>query len=72
MKSSTHVISEKTFGFDVFHLNKHNYVEKTIVLHNYFHLKDNKNYVEGLCVKIHFTCLLEHYMKSKKIAFKVI
>jgi len=39
MKSSTHVISQKTFGFDVFHLNKHNYVGKTILLQNYFHLK---------------------------------
>jgi hypothetical protein len=53
MKSSTHVISQKKIESNIFHLNKH-------------------NYVEGLCNKIHFTCLLEHYVKSNKIAPKLI
>jgi len=71
MKSSTHVISQKTFGSDVFHLNKHNYVGKTILLQNYFCLK-TKNYVEGLCNQIHLTCLLKHHIKFLKIAPKLI
>jgi hypothetical protein len=32
-------------------------LKKNILLRNYFHLKDEKNYVEGLYIKIHFICL---------------
>jgi hypothetical protein len=34
-----------------------NDVEKKSLLKKYFHLKDNKNYVGDLCIRIHFTCL---------------
>jgi hypothetical protein len=44
-----------TFGWS-FYSKKENYVGKT-KLKNYFYLKDNKNYVGGFCIKIHFTCL---------------
>ncbi len=33
---------------------------------NYFHLKDNKNYANNFCIKIHSTCLSKHYVNSKK------
>jgi hypothetical protein len=36
-----------------------NVLEKNILLINYFHLKDNKNYVGDLCIKIHFICFSE-------------
>jgi hypothetical protein len=32
-------------------------LKKTILLKNYFHLKDDKNYVVGFYIKIHFICL---------------
>jgi hypothetical protein len=52
------IIIEKldSYGFtkkkskQVFHSNEHKHVEKKILLKNYFHLKDNKNYVEGICI----------------------
>jgi len=59
LKSLICVISQKTFG-QVFHSNEHKCVEKNIFLKNYFHLKDEKNYVKNLCIKIHFICLSKH------------
>jgi hypothetical protein len=56
LKFLIQVISQKTFG-QVFDSNEHKYVEKNKFLKNYFHLKDKKNYVGGLCIKIHFICL---------------
>jgi hypothetical protein len=35
-------------------------LKKNILLKNYFHLKVDKNYVEGLYIKIHFICLSKH------------
>jgi hypothetical protein len=32
-------------------------LEKIILLKNYFHLKDDKNYVVGFYIKTHFVCL---------------
>jgi hypothetical protein len=40
------MISQKTFK-QVFHSNEHKCVEKKL-LKNYFHLKNDKNYVRGL------------------------
>jgi hypothetical protein len=37
-----------------------NMLKKNILLKNYFHLKEDKNYVGGLWVKIHFICLSKH------------
>jgi hypothetical protein len=34
-----------------------NVLKKNILLKIYIHLKDNKNYIKGLYVKIHFICL---------------
>jgi len=39
-----------------FHSNEHKCVEKKHFVENYFHLKDDENYVEGPCIKIHFMC----------------
>jgi hypothetical protein len=39
--------SHKKHLDEVFHLNKHNYVEKKIYWKNYFNLKYNKNNVRG-------------------------
>jgi hypothetical protein len=50
----------------VFHLNKHNYVEKTKLLKLYFCFKNNKNHVGGFCIKFHFTCFFKCSMKSMK------
>ncbi len=37
------------------------FIQKIIImLKNYFQLKDNKKYVGGLYIKIHFTCLSKH------------
>jgi hypothetical protein len=33
-----------------------NVLKENILLKNYFHLKYNKNYVGGLCIKIRFIC----------------
>jgi len=55
-ESSTHVISQKNIWMRFF-------IQTSIIiiifklLKFYFHLKDNKNYARGLCIKIHFTCL---------------
>ncbi len=57
--SLIHVISQKTFG-QVFYSNKHKCEEKKHFVKNYFHLKNDKNYVGSLCIKIHFICLLKH------------
>jgi len=37
------------------------------MLKNYFQMKDNKNYVEGHCIKINFICLskLDEIKKKK-------
>jgi hypothetical protein len=35
----------KKYLDEVFHSNKHNYDGKRSLLKNYFHLKDNKNYI---------------------------
>ncbi len=59
LKSLTHVISQKTYG-QVFHSNKHKCVEKKHLLKNYLHLKVDKNYVGGICIKLHFICLSTH------------
>ncbi len=40
--------------------------KKIIMLKNYFQFKDNKNYVGGLYIKIHFTCLSKCKMKFLK------
>jgi len=45
-------------------------LKKNILLKNYFHLKDDKNYIGGLCIKM-YLWLLKYYMKSKKIAPKI-
>jgi hypothetical protein len=58
IKILINVISQKTFG-QAFHSNEHKFVEKNILLKNYFHLKDNKNYVGGLCMKFHFICFIK-------------
>lgn len=61
MKSSIHMLSQKTlrWGF-LFEQEWLNW--KTKLWKNYFHLKCNKNYVEGLHVKIH----LHVYPNTKK------
>jgi hypothetical protein len=41
------MISQKT-SRQVFHSNEHKCVDKKKLLKNYFHLKDEKNYVGGL------------------------
>ncbi len=65
------MISHKT-SRQVFHSNEHiKCVGKAILLKNYFHLKDDKKSVEGLCIKICFICLSKFYMKSKKIVTKI-
>ncbi len=46
MKSFIHVISQEIMD-KAFHLDKHNYVEKTNLLKIFFCLKDNKNHVGG-------------------------
>jgi len=46
MKSSIHVISQENMD-KAFHLDKHNYFEKTNLLKIYFCLKDNKNHDGG-------------------------
>ncbi len=56
LKSLIHVITQKSSG-QVFHSNEHKRVEINILLKIYFHLKDDKNYVGGLAIKIHFICL---------------
>jgi hypothetical protein len=43
-----------------------NVLKKNILLKKYFHLKNDKNYVGGFWIKIHFIFLSKHYMKSKK------
>jgi hypothetical protein len=58
LKSLTHVISWKTFE-QIFHSNEHKCVEKNNLLKNYFHSKDDKNYVGVLCIKINFICSLK-------------
>ncbi len=35
-------------------------LKKNNWLKSYFYLKDDKNYVKGLCIKIHFICLSKH------------
>jgi hypothetical protein len=45
------MITPTSFSF------KRAYVEKNILLKNYFHLKDDKNYVGGICIKFHFIYL---------------
>ncbi len=35
------------------------------MLKNYFRLKYNKNYVEGLCIKMHFRCQNVRLIKKK-------
>jgi hypothetical protein len=52
LKSSIHMISQKTlrWGFSF----KQEWLSwKKKLLKNYFHLKYNKNYVEGFHIKIH-------------------
>ncbi len=53
-------------GFHIKHLNKI-FIQMNISvlkinnwLKSYFYLKDNKNYVKGLYIKIHFICLSKH------------
>ncbi len=41
-------------------------LKKNILSENYFHLKDDQNYVGQLCIKIHFICLSKRKMKLKK------
>jgi hypothetical protein len=57
MKFFIDVITKKHLD-EVFHSNNHNSFEKKGLLKNYFHFKNIKNDVGGLCIKIHFTCLL--------------
>jgi exonuclease VII large subunit len=46
-----HVISQENMD-KVFIQTSISVLKKTILL--YFHLKDDKNYVGGFCIKIHF------------------
>jgi hypothetical protein len=56
LKSLTLVISQKKM--DKFFIQMSlNVLKKNISFKNYFHLKDDNNYVGGLCIKIHFICL---------------
>jgi hypothetical protein len=41
-------------------------LKKNILLKNYFHLKNDKNYVGGLYIKIYFTCLSKMLDEIKK------
>jgi hypothetical protein len=50
LQSKTHVISQKKM--DKFFIQMSiNVLKKNISFKNYFHLKDDKNYVGGLCIK---------------------
>ncbi len=40
---------------EIFHSNEQSVLKKNILLKNYFHLNDNKNYVGGLCIEFHYT-----------------
>jgi hypothetical protein len=51
LKILIHVISQK--HLDKFFIQMSiSMLKKNILLKNYFHLKDNKNYVGGLCIKM--------------------
>ncbi len=69
LKSLIHVSSQNTFG-QIFHSNQHKCVEKNHFWKIIFIWKYNKNYVWGLCIKIHFICLFVYrypfMMKSNK------
>ncbi len=56
LKSLTYVISQKNLETFFIQTSK-SVLKKNILLKNYFLLKDDKNYVGGLCIKIHFICL---------------
>ncbi len=56
IKYMIHVISQE--NLDKFFIwTNISVLKKTILLKFYFHLKDDKNYVGGLCIKIHFIYL---------------
>jgi hypothetical protein len=60
------VISQKTFG-QVFHSKERKCVEKKHFVENYFHFKDDKNYVGGLPIKIHFYVFIKMLDEIKEI-----
>jgi hypothetical protein len=59
------VISQKNLDKFFFQMGI-SVLKKNILLKSYFYLKDDKDYVGSLFIKIHFICLSKHYMKSKK------
>jgi len=64
------VIPQKTSG-QVFHSNEHKCVEKHILLENVFHLKYDKNYVQGLYIKSILYVYQNAKCNLKKIAPKI-
>jgi hypothetical protein len=60
-KVSIRIEKLDSYGFTKKNLNKFSIqMSISILLKNYFHLKDNKNYVEGICIEIHYICLSKH------------